>query len=148
MIRWLLIPLFLAACSASLDPALRRPDGAWHVQCGAALERCVKRAEDLCKGRGYLVISGMSKRKLYGAELGVSQVEERQAELDFACADKRGELPTLTAPSATPVTLPPNVYAPVVAPEPGVVAPAPSVVAPAPSAVAPAPVAPAPAPAH
>jgi len=118
MIRWLIVPLFLGACSASLEPALRRPDGGYHLKCGAQLERCVTRAEDLCKGRGYVVISGMSKHKLYGAELGVSQVEERQAELDIACADKRGDLPTVTAGSSEPPSAPPPVstYAPVVTP--------------------------------
>ncbi len=155
MIRWLWIPLFLGACSASLDPAVRRPDGGWHVKCGAALERCVKHAEDLCKGRGYVVISGMSRRTLYGAELGMSQAEVREAELDIACADKRGDLPTLTSggpalPSAAP---PASVYAPVVAPPPlaASVTPAPASapppsIAPTPSPT-PAPL-PAPPPAH
>jgi hypothetical protein len=100
MTRWLLISLFLlnAACGAAAVPAARRPDGGWHLKCDASLARCVQEADDLCKGRGYVVISGFNKRKLYGAELGVSQVEERQAELDIACADKRDQLPTLAPP--------------------------------------------------
>jgi hypothetical protein len=39
---------------------------------------------------------------VYGAELGVSQVAVREAELDIACADRRGQLPTVaSAPPAT-----------------------------------------------
>ena len=129
MTRWLFVPLFLGACSASLEPAIRRPDGGWHLKCGSALEGCVKRAEDLCKGAGYVVISGMSKRQLYGAELGVSQVEVRQAELDIACADRRGDLPTVTSASAEPPSAPAAIVA-----APSATAPAP---APAPSSAAP-----------
>ena len=102
MIRWQLSSLFLlTACGAAAVPSARRPDGGWHLKCDASLARCVQEADDLCKGRGYVIISGFSKRKLYGAELGVSQVEERQAELDIACADKRDQLPTVApAPPA------------------------------------------------
>jgi len=128
MIRVVLVSLLLSACSAAQVPALRRPDGGWHLKCGASLERCVKHAEDLCHGRGYVVISGMSKRKLYGAELGVSQVEAREAELDIACADRRGDLPTVSyvvpVPSVAPV--PSIVAVPSVVPASSV-APTPSV---------------------
>jgi len=61
----------------------------------------VKRAEDLCKRKGFVVISGSSQRKLYGAELGASQVEVREAELDFACADRRGDLPSVVPAAAS-----------------------------------------------
>ena len=100
MARLILIALLIVGCGSPLIPASQRPDGAWHLKCGASLDRCVQRAEELCKGRGYLVLGGMSKRNLYGAELGASQVEVREAELDIACADRRGLLPTLS--SATP----------------------------------------------
>ena len=102
MSRWFLISLFLTACGSSLIPASRRADGGWHLDCGSLLERCVQRADQLCKGRGYVVLGGMSKRKLYGAELGVSQVEVREAALDIACADRRGDLPTVAATGAQP----------------------------------------------
>jgi hypothetical protein len=108
MARWLLVSLFLVGCAGSLAP-VRRADGGWHLKCGPALAKCAQQADDLCKGRGYVVISGFSKRKLYGAELGQSQVEERQAELDVACADKRDELPTVSAaPAASVWKLPPR----------------------------------------
>jgi len=110
MARWILSSLLLlTACAASI-PAGKKPDGSWHLKCGSALDRCVKQAEDLCKGRGYVVLSGMSKRNLYGAELGVSQVEVREAELDVACADQRGNLPIVT--SATPAPPPVSPAAP------------------------------------
>jgi len=76
------------------------------------LANCVKQAEDLCKGRGYVVVSGMSKVSLYGAELGVSRYEVREAELDIGCADRRNQLPTVQSappaamPSAPPATAP------------------------------------------
>jgi hypothetical protein len=91
-----------------LAPAVRRPDGGWHVTCGASLDACVNRATKYCKDRGFVVIGGSSKRELYGAELGVSQVAVHEAELDFACADRRGELPKvqLTCPPAAPATAP------------------------------------------
>ena len=96
-----------SACSSASVPAARRADGSWHVQCGASLAGCVQRAGDLCKDRGYIVLGGMSKKQLYGAELGVSQVEVRESELDIACADRRGDLPTVLsaqpANSAAPV---------------------------------------------
>lgn len=94
--------LFLGACGSAPIPASLRPDGAWHLKCGGSLARCVPRADDLCKGRGYVVLGGMSKRKLYGAELGASQVEVREAELDIVCADRRGELPVVAAANAPP----------------------------------------------
>jgi hypothetical protein len=100
MLRPILSSLLLVACASSTLPPLRKPDGSWHLKCGATLDNCVKQAEDLCKGRGYVVLSGMSKRSLYGAELGVSQYEVREAELDIACADRRGNLPTVE--NATP----------------------------------------------
>jgi len=67
----------------------------------------VKQAEDLCKGRGYIVISGVSKRTLYGAELGVNRHELRECELDIACADQRGALPTVQSAAPPPASPPP-----------------------------------------
>jgi len=112
MFRAILSSLLLVACaSSSILPPLKKPDGSWHLKCGATLDNCVKQAEDLCRGRGYAVVSGMSKRKLYGAELGVSRYEVREAELDIACADQRGELPTVQCltpvQSATPAAVSP-----------------------------------------
>jgi hypothetical protein len=107
MFRSILSSLLLVACASStILPPLRKPDGSFHLKCGAALNNCVKQAEDLCKGRGYVVLSGMSKRKLYGAELGVSQYEVREAELDIACADQRGDLPTVQNAPAVPASAP------------------------------------------
>ncbi|MEI9938323.1 MAG: hypothetical protein WDO69_13970 [Pseudomonadota bacterium] len=100
MFRPILSSLLLVACASSTLTPLRKPDGSWHLKCGAALDKCVKQAEELCKSRGYVVLSGMSKRNLYGAELGVSQYEVREAELDIACADRRGNLPIVE--NATP----------------------------------------------
>jgi len=115
MFRWIPISLLLVACASStILPPVRKPDGSFHLQCGATLDNCVKQAEDLCKGRGYLVISGMSKRKLYGAELGVSRHEVREAELDIACANQRGDLPTLVQQSAPPPPPPPPTPPPAV----------------------------------
>ncbi|MET0793277.1 MAG: hypothetical protein ABW061_17280 [Polyangiaceae bacterium] len=142
MTRWVLVSFLLAGCAGSLAPA-RRPDGGWHLKCGASLDRCVQQAEDLCKGRGYVVISGFSKRKLYGAELGMSQVEVREAELDIACADRRSELPVVTPAPAAPAA--PAVSAPAAPTAPAVSAPAaPAISAPAAPVV---PAAPAPTPA-
>jgi len=130
---------------------VKKPDGSFHLKCGATLDNCVKQADDLCKGRGYVVLSGMLKRKLYGAELGASQYEVREAELDVACADQRGELPsvqyTVPPPAAAPTPVPAVAAAPAPAPAPAPVPAVPSV-APAPAPVQAAPmVAPAPAPA-
>ena len=137
MFRSLLISLSLVACASSTILApLQKPDGSWHLKCGATLDNCVKQAEDLCKGRGYVVLSGMSKRSEYGAELGVSRYEVREAELDIACADRRGNLPTVQypAPLPAPSVVPPAPPAP--APVAPSVAPAPApVVAPAPASV-------------
>jgi len=140
MIRWILSSLLLVACSSAI-PASRKPDGSWHLTCGPAMDRCVQHAEELCKGRGYVVLAGMSRRKLYGAELGVSQVEVREAELDIACADRRGDLPTVQSAAASPAPAPAPAAPAPAAPAPAAPAPA----APAPAAPAPAPAAPAPA---
>jgi hypothetical protein len=126
MTRWLLVSLLLVGCAGSLAPA-RRPDGGWHLKCGPSLAKCTQQADDLCKGRGYVVISGFSKRKLYGAELGASQVEEREAELDVACADKRDELPSVSAaPAPSAWKLPPRTDAPASEPVTPVTVPAPA----------------------
>lgn len=153
MLRWIPCLLLLVGCASSaLQAPVKKPDGSFHLKCGATLDNCVKQADDLCKGRGYVVLSGMLKRKLYGAELGASQYEVREAELDIACADQRGELPTVqyTVPPPVPAPTPVPVVAPAPAPAPAPVqavptlapAPAPApVVAPAPAAApAPAPV--------
>jgi hypothetical protein len=86
----------------------------------------VQRANDLCDNRGYVVLGGVNKRQLLGAELGVSQVEVREAELSIACADRRGDLPkvltintTLAAPPSTPAE-PAPAKAPVSACTPGI----------------------------
>ena len=100
MLRTFVISLLLAGCSSAFIPTTRRPDGGWHLKCAGSLEQCVHRADELCKSRGYVVLGGMSTRKLYGAELGVSQVEVREAEIDIACADRRGDLPAVVYPSA------------------------------------------------
>jgi len=152
MFRWILSSLLLGACASStILPPLRKPDGSWHLKCGATLDNCVKQAEDLCSGRGYVVLSGLSKRSLYGAELGVSRYEVREAELDIACADRRGNLPTVQYSAPAP-SGPTTVVAPaVVAPATPVLAPAaapvatpvpPATVAPLPPPAAPLPVAP------
>ena len=98
--------LFVGCAQSTILPPLRKPDGSWHLKCGATLDNCVKQAEDLCKGRGYVVLSGMSKRSLYGTELGVSRYEVREAELDIACADQRGQLPIVQNPVAAPPSPP------------------------------------------
>jgi len=98
MTRLLWLSLSLVACGNALVPSSRRPDGSWQLKCGTSLEACVHRAAELCKERGYVVLGGMSKRQLYGAELGVSQVEVRESELEIACADRRGDLPTVLHP--------------------------------------------------
>ena len=111
MFRTLVISLLFVACANSTAlPPVRKPDGSWHLKCGATLDNCVKQAEDLCKGRGYVVVSGMSKVSLYGAELGASRYEVREAELDIACADQRRQLPTVVSappPQPLPQSAPP-----------------------------------------
>ncbi|MEO7033802.1 MAG: hypothetical protein ABI548_07960 [Polyangiaceae bacterium] len=115
MARWFLLSFgflgALGACSPSSVPAARRADGSWHLKCGASLAACVQRAGDLCKDRGYVVLGGMSKRELYGAELGVSQVEGRESELDIACADRRGGLPIVLSAQPAGGIIPPAVPA-------------------------------------
>ena len=107
MFRWIPSSLLIVACASSSATApVRKPDGTWHVTCAEMMDRCVQQAEDLCKGRGYLVLSGMSKRTMYGAELGVSQVEKRESELDVACADRRGDLPTVQSAAPPPPAAP------------------------------------------
>ena len=153
MPRWILGSLLLVGCASTtvLSP-LRKPDGSWHMKCGATLHNCVTQAEDLCRGRGFVVISGFTKRSLFGAELGVSRYEVREAEMDIACADIRNDLPTVQSavslppppPREEPAPAPAPVQVPAAAPAPAPV-PAP-VQAPAPAPVQvppPAPVAPA-----
>jgi len=104
----------LSACSSAAVPAARRADGSWHLQCSGSLVECVQRASDLCRDRGYVVLGGKSQKELYGAELGISQVEERKAELDIVCADHRGQLPTvLSAQAASSAAVPPPTPTPV-----------------------------------
>ncbi|HWZ87850.1 MAG TPA: hypothetical protein VNW92_03340 [Polyangiaceae bacterium] len=90
----------LGACHSASVPSVRQPDGSWHLECGSSLDLCVQKANDLCKGGGYVVLGGMNKRTLLGAELGQSQVEVRQAELNIACADRRGDLPKVLSSNA------------------------------------------------
>jgi hypothetical protein len=148
MLRWISSSLLLVACASSaIQAPVKRPDGSWHLKCGATLDNCVKQGEDLCKGRGYVVLSGQSKRTLYGAELGASRYEVRECELDIACADNRGNLPSVQyGPPAPPPG--PTLLSPAPAPAPAAVAPvpAPAPVMPVPASVAPA-VAPVPVPA-
>lgn len=101
---WLLLP----ACTSAAVPAARRADGSWHLKCGASLNQCVQKADELCKSRGFVVLGGKSTRVLYGAELGVSQVEARDSELDVACADRRGDLPVVQSGNPPPLALPPR----------------------------------------
>jgi hypothetical protein len=113
MFRLIPCSLLLVACASStILPPVKKPDGSWHLKCGATLDNCVKQAEDLCRGRGYVVVSGMSKHNLYGAELGVSRYEVREAELDIACADLRRQLPTVQCQPAVQSTSPAVVVSP------------------------------------
>jgi hypothetical protein len=104
--------VLLEACHAATVPSVRQPDGSWHVQCGNSLQLCVQKANDLCDDRGYVVLGGTNKRSLYGAELGQSQVEVREADLSFACADRRGELPKVLVSRTLSVAPPPRVAEP------------------------------------
>jgi hypothetical protein len=106
--------LAVVACHSANAPSVRQPDGSWHLECGSSLDTCVQRANDLCDNRGYIVLGGQMKRQLYGAELGQSQVEVREAELNIACADRRGDLPKLATKTAS--TLPPHAADPAPAP--------------------------------
>lgn len=144
MLRWIPSSLLLVACASStVLPPVKKPDGSWHLQCGATLDNCIRQSEDLCKGRGYVVLSGRSKRTVYGAELGVSRYEVRECELDIACADNRGNLPTVQY--GVPAPPPGPVLVPSVSTPGPTLAPA---AADTPTAVAPAPVEPAPPNAH
>jgi hypothetical protein len=118
MKRLVLLALFrglglgaLGGCPASSVPAVKQPDGSWHLECGNSLDLCVQKANDLCDNRGYAVLGGVNKRQLLGAELGQSQVEVRQAELSVACADRRGDLPKVLTTN-TALALPPRVPEP------------------------------------
>ncbi len=110
---WLVLSLswLSTACHSATAPAVKQPDGSWQLKCGNSLDVCVQRANDICDNRGYVVLGGAYKRQLLGAELGVSQVEVREAELSIACADRRGDLPkvltTNTLVAASPVAPPP-----------------------------------------
>jgi hypothetical protein len=99
---------FVPACHSVAVPTVRQPDGSWHLQCGNSLDVCVQKANDVCKNLGYVVLGGMNKRQLYGAELGQSQVEVREAELNIACADRRGDLPKVLVSSSVSVASPPR----------------------------------------
>jgi len=119
MKRFFWLVLVVGACHSASVPEVRQPDGSWHLTCGSALEHCVERANELCGGRGYVVLGGTNKRSLYGAADGVSQVENREADLTVACADHHNELPkvlvtNVVAPGSTPV--PPVVMAAPAAP--------------------------------
>src|SRR5450432_2737501 len=97
----------LGACHSVSVPSVKQPDGSWHLQCGNSLDVCVQKANDLCDNRGYVVLGGVNKRQLYGAELGQSQVEVHEAELTVACADRRGDLPKVLITN-TAIALPPR----------------------------------------
>ncbi len=88
---WLL-PL-VGACHSAVVPEVKQPDGSWHLSCGSSLAKCADRADTLCGGRGYVVLGGTSRRTMYGAADGISQVEKREADLTIACADHHDELP-------------------------------------------------------
>jgi len=83
----------VTACHSASVPEARLPDGSWHLTCGSALDHCVDRANELCGGRGYVVLGGTNKRTLFGSADGVSQVETREADLTVACADHQNVLP-------------------------------------------------------
>jgi len=102
-----LVLVLVSACHSASTPSVKQPDGSWHVQCGNSLDLCVRRANELCDNRGYVVLGGVNKRQLLGAELGQSQVEVREAELSFACADRRGDLPKVLTTN-TALALPPS----------------------------------------
>lgn len=116
MKRFFWLFLCVSACHSASVPEARQPDGSWHLTCGSALEHCVARANELCGGRGYVVLGGANKRTLFGAADGVSQVETHEADLTIACADHQNVLPKVlvantVAPGAAP-SLPEPVAAP------------------------------------
>jgi hypothetical protein len=108
MTRLFLFCAALCACHSVTQAPVRQPDGSWHLQCGSALNVCVQQADDLCKDRGYVVLGGLNKRQLYGAELGQSQVAVRESELNVACVDRRGDMPKVISPNQLAPTLPPR----------------------------------------
>ena len=85
--------LLLIACASTTVPVSRLPDGSVRLACDGSLGPCIQKAEELCKGRGYVVLGGVSKRELFGAEGGLSRVEVRKGELLIRCVDRSGDLP-------------------------------------------------------
>ncbi len=118
MKRFFWLSVFLCACHSAAVPEVKQPDGSWHLSCGFALSHCVERADELCGGRGYVVLGGTSKRSLYGSADGVSQVETREADLTIACADHQNELPKVLVSSTVTPSAPPVAPQPIAAAAP------------------------------
>ncbi len=106
MKRLLWPAVLLAACGPSA-PSIRTHDlgsGRWELQCSAPLSRCSEQAAELCKDRGYDVVSGHDQRKLYGHESGESRVALRSSRLLVVCRgpDNEARLPSTAEVVPTP----------------------------------------------
>jgi hypothetical protein len=100
------VSIALIGCSAAgADVKLDRlSDGTFKLRCPSSLAFCVKKAEDICKDRGFLLLGGASRHTRYGHPGGESQVETRSGELVVKCARPDFELPApRDAASAAPV---------------------------------------------
>jgi hypothetical protein len=108
-----LLGLVLVACGGSSAARSREVSpGTWELDCSSSIGRCTDEANRLCGGRGYDIVSGYDRAKVYGHEAGESQVEVRMSSLTVVCNDKDGKsrLPpdaTTTPPAAPPAVVPP-----------------------------------------
>lgn len=112
--------LLLAVSGCSGAQEKRLADGAWHIRCGEAMNRCTNRADTLCGDRGYHVLGGGTRGNVLG---GPSSYRTRveSSELIVRCGEPveeevdapRAEAPTPAqpgtpkdAPGAAPLCIP------------------------------------------
>lgn len=76
--------LVLTSCGASQYRAKPMGEGTWRVECLDNVDRCLREAERVCKGKGYYVISGKQETKMFGAEEGYQTGADLHS-VEFAC---------------------------------------------------------------
>ncbi|MES1172422.1 MAG: hypothetical protein ABUL77_04220 [Bacteroidota bacterium] len=79
------VPLGCAGSLSNAPSEERRPDGTFHLKCKTSLPRCLDRAEELCHGTRYKVLSADDHHDYMGGQGSMTEHEVRASEAVFRC---------------------------------------------------------------
>jgi len=107
---WLLGIIGLVACAGPEFKQQRLQDGSLQIECGLAMDECVRRAQDLCNNQRFRILDGTSETRVSDAP--PFERASRSSRLHLKCTNDGAE-PLLSLDRPAPVSAPPPQSTPV-----------------------------------